>query len=512
MRLRLAELIAALSLATDLGLGLPQEHVLRQCRIALGLGERLGVDEADRAAVYYVAMLAWVGCTADSHELSAQFGDDRALRADAHQVDLAGLPMVGFMLRRVGAGRAPLRRAQMAAELVASGGRGAAEAMTAHCQVASAIARRLGLGPEVQEPLLHVFSRWDGKGLPRGAGGEALPLAIRLVHVASIAEVYHRNEGIDAAIAVARDRAGGQFDPRVVEAFADCGHELLDGLAEESSWDTVIAAEPGLAKPLAGDELDAALEAVADFADLKSPWFTGHSRGVARLAADAAQAAGLPDEAVTELRRAGLVHDLGRTGVPNTIWDKPGPLSDAERERVRLHPYYTERMLARPEALARLGAIAACHHERLDGSGYHRSLPGSALSPAARMLAAADVYHAMTEARPHREALGAEEAAAELRGEVRAGRIDADAAEDVLTAAGHPRAGARERARPAGLTARELEVLLLVARGASSREVAGELVIADKTARNHIERIYTKLGVSTRAEASLYAMRHGLID
>jgi HD-GYP domain-containing protein (c-di-GMP phosphodiesterase class II) len=420
--------------------------------------------------------------------------------------------MIGFLLRRVGAGRPPLRRVRMAAALVATGGRGAAEAMTAHCQVASAIARRLGLGPEVQEPLLHVFSRWDGRGIPGGTGGEALPLAIRLVHVASVAEVHHRGGGVDAAIAVARERAGGQFDPRLVEAFADCARELLDGLAEESSWDAVIAAEPGLAGSLAADELDAALEAVADFADLKSPCFTGHSRGVTRLASTAAQAAGLPADAVTELRRAALVHDLGRTGVPNTIWDKPGPLTDAERERVRLHPYYTERMLARPEALARLGAIAACHHERLDGSGYHRSLPGSALPPAARMLAAADVYHAMTEARPHREALGPEAAVAELRGEVRAGRIDADAAEDVLTAAGHPRSGARERARPAGLTARELEVLLLVARGASSRDVAQQLVIADKTARNHVERIYAKLGVSTRAEASLYAMRHGLID
>jgi HD-GYP domain-containing protein (c-di-GMP phosphodiesterase class II) len=364
----------------------------------------------------------------------------------------------------------------------------------------------------VQEPLLHVFSRWDGKGIPKGTQGEDVPLATRLVDLASIVEVYHRSDGVDAAIAIARDRAGAQFDPRLVEAFADCAHELLDELADESSWDAVIAAEPGLAKPLAGDELDTALEAVADFSDLKSPWFTGHSRGVARLAAGAAEAAGLPAPAVTELRRAALVHDLGRSGVPNTIWDKPGPLTDGERERVRLHAYYTERMLARPEALAALGAIAACHHERVNGSGYHRSLPGSALSPAARILAAADVYHALTEGRPHRDPFVPDEAAAELRREVKAGRIDADAAEDVLAAAGHARRGARERARPAGLTARELEVLLLVARGASSRDVARELVIASKTARNHIERIYTKLDVSTRAEASLYAMRHGLVD
>ena len=511
MRLRLAELIAALSLATDLGLGLPQEHVLRQCRIALGLAERVGVEDADRAAVYYVALLAWVGCTADSHELAAQFGDEIAFRADAHDVDLAGLPLLRFMLRRVGDGRPPLERARMAAALLASNGSGAAEAMTAHCRVASVIARQLGLGPDVQRPLLHVFSRWDGKGIPKGTGGEALPLPIRLVHVAELAEVFHRSGGVDGAIAVVRARSGTQFDPRLAGAFADCAGELLDGL-DDSTWDAVIAAEPGLSTTLAGDELDAALEAVADFADLKSPWFTGHSRGVARLAADAARAAGLPDEAVTELRRAALVHDLGRTGVPNMIWDKPGPLTHAERERVRLHAYYTDRILARPDALVRLGAIAACHHERLDGSGYHRSLPGSALSPAARILAAADAYHAMTEARPHREAMTPAAAATELRAEVRAGRLDADAAEDVLVAAGHAGARPRERARPAGLTARELEVLLLVARGASSRDVARRLVIADKTARNHIERIYAKLGVSTRAEASLYAMRQGLID
>ena len=485
MRLRLAELIAALSLATDLGLGMPQEHVLRQCRIALALADRVDIDDGERAAVYYTAMLAWVGCTADSYELAAQFGDEIEFRAAAHEVDLAGEPMMSFLLGRVGTGRPPRERERMAAELVTTRGRVAAEAMTAHCQVASQIARRLGLGPEVQQPLVHVFARWDGEGIPSGTGGEELPLAIRLVHIAAIAEVHHRNGGVEGAVAVVRERAGGQFDPRLAEAFSDCATEVLDGLAEESSWDAVIAAEPGLAKPLVGDQLDTAFETLADFGDLKSPWFTGHSRGVARLAAAAARAGGLSGEAVTELRRAALVHDLGRTGVPNTIWDKPGPLTDAEWERVRLHPYYAERMLARPEALARLGAIAACHHERLDGSGYHRSLPGSALSPSARILAAADAYHAMTEARPHRDALEPEQAAATLRGEVRAGRIDADAAEDVLTAAGHRRTSARERARPAGLTARELEVLLLVARGARPRCRAGADDLREDRAQPH---------------------------
>jgi DNA-binding CsgD family transcriptional regulator len=232
---------------------------------------------------------------------------------------------------------------------------------------------------------------------------------------------------------------------------------------------------------------------------------------VAQLAAAAAGQLGLPAGDAVAVRRAGLLHDLGRTGVPNSIWDKAGALTESERERVRLHPYYTERALARPEALARLGAIAAAHHERVDGSGYHRGLGGGALPPVGRVLAVADVYHAMTEPRPHRAPLEPAEAAGELRREVREGRLDADAAEAVLVAAGH-RTGSRRRTAPGGLTPRELEVLLLLARGASNREIARTLVIAEKTAANHVEHIYAKLDVSTRTGAALYAMRHGLLD
>jgi HD-GYP domain-containing protein (c-di-GMP phosphodiesterase class II) len=510
--LRLAELIGALSLATDLGLGLPQEHVLRQCRIAVALGEVLGLGDDELAAAYYVALLAWVGCTADSHELAALFGDDIALRAQTYGTDMAGLPMLGFMLRRVGTGRGALQRGRMAAALVVTGGREVATAMTAHCQAASVMAERLGLGPEVCGPLTQVFARWDGKGLPDGFGGGELAMAVRLVQLADIVEVRHRDGGIEAARTVARERSGRQVDPALAEAFCDNADAILGGLEDEPSWEAVIAAEPGTGHLLAGDGLDEALSAVGDFADLKSPWLTGHSRGVAALAEHAARGLGLADDDAETIRRAALVHDIGRVGVPNTIWDKPGPLSDRERERVRLHSYFTERMLARPASLARLGALAACHHERLDGSGYHRALPGSALSPAARVLAAADAYQAMTEPRPYRPALDAGTAAAELRADVRAGRLDGDAAEEVLASAGHRRASRREHARPAGLTARELEVLMLVARGATARDVARELVIADKTARNHIERIYSKIGVSTRSGAALFAMRYGLVE
>jgi HD-GYP domain-containing protein (c-di-GMP phosphodiesterase class II) len=284
---------------------------------------------------------------------------------------------------------------------------------------------------------------------------------------------------------------------------------LFGDLDSATSWDAVIAAEPALEVVVSDEKFEDVLEAIGDFTDLKSPWTMGHSRGVADLAAEAARGYGLPADDVVTVRRAGLVHDLGRLGVSNAIWDKRGELTQAEMERVRLHPYLSERMLAFSPALAPLGAIAVQHHERLDGSGYPRGLSGDAITPAGTILAAADTYHAMTEIRPHRPARSREEAASELRAEVAAGRLDGDAADAVLRAAGHR--VKRRREWPAGLTAREVEVLRLVARGLSNKEIAAELVISRKTAGSHVEHIYTKIGVSNRARASLFAMKHGLM-
>jgi HD-GYP domain-containing protein (c-di-GMP phosphodiesterase class II) len=314
---------------------------------------------------------------------------------------------------------------------------------------------------------------------------------------------------VDAAVAVARERSGTQFDPALVDVFCADARQVLSGLDAVTAWPAVIGAEPELEIMLSDEELDSALEAIADFTDLKSPWTIGHSRGVADLAYAAAKLRGLSDLDAEMLRRAGLVHDLGRLGVSNAIWDKRGPLTPAELERVRLHPYLTERMLASSEALAALGAIAVQHHERLDGSGYPRGLFGDALTPAGRILAAADAYHAMTEPRPHRDAHTAEGAAAELRSGVAQALFDGDAVEAVLGAAGHP--VKRRRQWPGGLTSREVEVLRLLVRGLSNKEIAEQLVISRKTAGSHVEHIYSKTGVSNRAQASLFAIKHGLM-
>ena len=494
----------------DLGLGQPMEHVLRSWLIAARLGDHLGVARDQRGSLYYVVTLAWVGCVADTPEVANWFGDDIAYRGDSYRIDMAGLPLLGFMLGHVGAGKPALDRLRLAANLAVSGGHAIERGMMSHCLTTGRMAERLGLGADVCDPLQQVFTRWDGKGVPSGVGGEAIALPMRLFHLADVVEVFHRAGGTEAAVDVARDRRGSHFDPAVVDAFCAVAAEVLGDPATEADWQALIADEPSLQRHLSQGELDTALEAIADFTDLRSPSRVGHSRGVANLVARAAVHSGLPDSDVVTVRRAALLHDIGLHGVPASILDKPGRLSESESERMRMHAYYTERMLTRPPALARLGSIAALTHERCDGSGYHRGLAGAAIPATGRLLAAACAFHAMTEPRSHRPAMTAKQATAELRSEVRLGRFDANSVEAVLVGAGQSHG--KRRTGPAGLTPREVEVLTLIARSASNRQVAQKLGITAKTAGTHIERIYSKIGASSRSTATLFALQQGLLD
>ena len=509
--MRLTELLAAVSLGTDLGMGHPMEHVLRQSFIALRLADRLGLEASEREAVYYSSLLAWVGCHVDAYEQAKWFGDDLALKHDIRLVD-EGNPaqVVTFVLRHLGAGRPRSERARLAATFLGGGRHVVQDINVNHFRAVDMLIERLALSDTIRRSVGQTFERWDGKGDPDGAKGEQLLMPTRLVNLADVVEVFHHAGGVDAAVAVAKERSGTQFDPTIVELFCASAAEIFDELDSASTWDAVMAAGPAPDRELSEWELDVALEAVADFIDLKSPYTLGHSRGVADTAHDAAVHLGMAPEEVSALRRAGLLHDLGRLGVSNAIWDKAAPLTQAEMERVRMHPYFTERMLLSCPALAELAPIAVHHHERLDGSGYPRGLAGDAISMAGRVLMAADLYRSKLEPRPHRPAAGVDEAAAHLRAEVRAARIDGGAAEAVLSATGHR--ARRRREWPAGLTARQVEVLRLVARGMSQREIAEALVISRKTASNHIEHVYAKTGATNRAMAALFAVKHGLIS
>jgi HD-GYP domain-containing protein (c-di-GMP phosphodiesterase class II) len=508
-RIRLAELVAALSLGIDLGFGQPMEHVLRQCLIALRMAERAGLDEDARAVVYYTALLMNVGCHTDAYEQAKWFGDDIELKSSKYDHEPGSIGEVAAGMRLLGAGNPPLQRFRVLVEFAISGRRDVADMIVRHAGMARALAAEIGLDKDVQEALGHGYEQWDGHGWPGRLKGLAVPVAARIVQIAEYTEVAHRVGGIDSASSLARRRSGKQFDPSLASLLCAHTDEIFGDLDAFDTWDAVIQSEPALAVVVSGERFDAALTAVANFVDLKSPYTLGHGQAVGELAAAAGVQLQLSPAEVTTLRRGGLVHDLGRLGVSNSIWDKRGRLATGEWEHVRMHPYLTERMLKQSQALSPLGAIAVAHRERLDGSGYPRGLSGAAIPRAAQIVGAADAYQAMREPRPYRAALSPVDAAAELRADAKAGRLGAEIVEAVLGAAGHRTLGRRKG--PAGLTPREVEVLSLLARGLSNKEIAQRLFISPKTAGSHVEHIYSKVGASSRATASLFAMQHGVI-
>jgi HD-GYP domain-containing protein (c-di-GMP phosphodiesterase class II) len=503
---RLAELMATLSRASDLANGATFEQSLASAVVAARLSESAGLTEDEARDAYYLTMLRTVGCTGDGDLGRLVLGEDVGAWL-THLPNGSPLGLLAALVSHVGRDKKPVARAGAVARAFRQLPRVLANTPT-HCELGKKLAERLGLGAGVARGLEQMFERWDGGGQPNGLKHEALELAVCVAHVATDAQVMRGMGGIDATVAMVRARAGKGYAPRVAEALVRDAAAVLADTETPSTWDAALAAEPGARRRVGGDEAEHAIRAVGEYADLKSGYFRGHSAGVSALAAGAARRLRLPDADVQALARAGHLHDLGRASVLVDVWEKKGPLTDGERERVRAHAYDTERILARATFLGPAAALASQDHERLDGSGYHRRLPPAALPLSVRVLAAADVYRALGEPRPHRPARGPDEAASELRHEVRSGRLDAEAVEAVLGAAGQQ---TRPAERPAGLSERELEVLRQVARGLTNKEIAVALDISVKTAGHHVEHIYTKIGCTTRAAAGLYAMQNDLL-
>lgn len=505
---RTAEVVAALCLATDLGMGFPFEHGLRTVLIATKLADRLGVDAETASQTYYAGLLSHAGCTTDAHVTADIFGG--SLTTHFNPVTY-GSPRQAFagIVRALppDSTPAPLRAMQVVRRLPKAA-REKRPHFSASCEVAQKLAEALDVPATVPPLLAYLTDRWDGKGpLERGAG-EEIPLPMRIVHVAVDAAFQRMLGGDRHALQTIGERAGRGFDPTVAACLVDNGADIFAVDDTESTWDETLALEPSPRRTLEGGTIDRALAAAGDFADLISPCLSGHSTGVADLAAAAARLCRLDEASVVAVRRAGLLHDLGRVATGARIWQKPGRLTADEWEQVRLHAYHTQRVLARSPFLAALAPIASAHHERLDGSGYHRGAIGADLSMPARLVAAADAYHAMTEPRPHRAPLSPERAAGQLAQEASAGCLDADAVVAVVKVAGQPTPPIE---RPAGLTEREVEVIGLLARGLQTKQVARRLGIAVKTADRHVQNAYAKIGVSSRAAATLFAMEHGLV-
>jgi HD-GYP domain-containing protein (c-di-GMP phosphodiesterase class II) len=503
-----AEILAALSLATDLANNQPLESALRTCVVAVDLARADGASPEQLADVYYTSLLRFIGCTSYSHEAARAFGgDDNELHRTFAALDPRRLSDLLSTVSSIGQGQGIVGRARTLRSFAPEASRIFPQLAASTCDVAVRLTRRLGMSEGVTSALGQIYERWDGRGMPGVRHGDTISKTARVVQVARMIELHVRGSGLEEAREILQRRAGGQLDPNLVRIFLTDPALVIGALSASSVWEQVLERVPRTGAPIAAS-LDEIGEAFAEFVDLKSVYTLGHSSAVGRLAGGAGAALGMSERDSRHLRYAGLLHDLGQVAVPTGIWEKRGVLNDVEWERVRLHPYYTERVLGRSPFLAELAALTATHHERLDGSGYPHRV--SALSRGSRILAAAECYESMLEERPHRAAMTSTAASDCLRAEAAEGKLDREAVGAVLEAAGHERARAR-KAWPAGLSDREVEVLRWVARGKSNKEIGGLLSISAKTVQGHVMHIYDKIGVSSRAGAALYAAEAELL-
>jgi HD-GYP domain-containing protein (c-di-GMP phosphodiesterase class II) len=512
--IRMAEVLAALSLATDLGAGRPMGHAMRACILGMQMASELRLSAAEQAELYYSFLLMHSGCTVLSLGLaSAIQGDELAAIGDAALHDDTNLLETLDWMRRYVSPDAPLhtRTINMIGMLLHA--RDAEEHLRGACEVAVRIAQRLGMPQGVQEAVRHYLERWDGKG-PYGMAGSKIPLKARLLHTALKMEATYTARGRNEAEATALEQKGKIFDPQMVEAFLVTARDtsLWETLAQEDTWQVVLDLEPvSPYRKIPEERLDDVALAIADFVDLKIPLTVGHSRETARIADGIARRMGLAPAEVIDIRRAALVHDLGLIALPVRILHHQSQLSEADKEKLRLHPYYTERILSRIPALSKAATIAGMHHERMNGTGYYRGLSGNELPVGACILALADEFQERMQAYPAQDNPAPEDILKSLQPEV--GKLFSTEcfnalAQELGVAAPKP---SRRGEWPAGLTDREIEVLRLLATGATNRQISKDLVISEKTVAHHLEHIYNKIGISSRAAAVFFAMEHELI-
>lgn len=520
---RIADLLSALSLAADLAVGLPAEHAVRSCYLGMRIADRLMIPPDQRVGLYYAELLMDAGCTAwTSHFARYVMNDEIAARRDYYYYtdDHNPFEVMGWLKDYVAAGQPTHVRAQQLLDFALHGKESTREGFRNTCEVAGRFAVRLGMPEVVRIALVSVFEQWDGSG-PGGTRGEAVPLISRIVYTTSFLEAFHHVGGRAAALRLAEERRGKAFDPTVVDAFLSIAGEeaLWETLEQESVWMRVLSMEPPSPyRYIKEDQLEAVALSFADFADLKSFYSSGHSRRVGDLAERMAKHMRLPEVEVSAIRRAALMHDLGLVTVPSFVLHKPQQqLTQVEWERLRLHPYHAERILARVPILAPVVPLVAAHHERLDGRGYYRGLAGSQIPLGARIIAVADRFDELTHDTPDEPMVDQESALQRMSDEV-GHALCPDAfralAEELRAseATSPSRRKSRAPAWPAGLTDREVEIVRLLSKGLSRHEMAQQLVVSEHTVRHHLEHIYDKVGVSTRVGATLFAVEHGLLQ
>jgi HD-GYP domain-containing protein (c-di-GMP phosphodiesterase class II)/DNA-binding CsgD family transcriptional regulator len=474
----------------------------------MGIANRLKLTTEQCRDVYFTSLLVHSGCTAGAPEFAAFLASDE-LRAqkDFCLCDPSNMSqLLGWLWRNVGEGRGlPARGARML-QLIAQGEKAFAEVDEGCSDVGTRIASRLGMSLETQQSLYQVCESWGGKG-PHKLKGEDIPLPARLVNVAMITEVFFSEHGAASAKAAARTRAGKSFDPAVADAVIGLCDDAAfwPAMSAEEPWDAVLALEPEPVRWVGERQLDDVAFAFADIVDLKSAANATHSRRTAELAEALARRLKLAEGEVVLTRRAALVHDVGLVAVPALILHKEQRLTEAEFERYRLHTYFTERILSRSPVLKPLGVVGAAHHESIDGKGYHKGLAGTQVTMPMRIVGLASAYEEMT------GGANREEPDLLLKALETSRAYDEACLQGLASEVGAERAVRQHSAWPAGLTEREVDVLRSIASGLTVQETARKLVVSPHTARHHLESVYSKLGVSSRAGAVLFAVENDLL-
>lgn len=407
---RLSEVVAALSYALDLTEGQPVGHSVRTCLIGMRIAQAIQLNEAERAGLFYGLLLKDLGCSSNAARLASLFGaDDRALKADHKLIDWSNtVEAAKYVFRHLRSGSSAVVRAWHTVKLGMATEDTGREMIQTRCDRGADIAHLLGLETSTAEAIRGLDEHWDGRGLPVGLKGDQIPLLARIASLAQTVEVFAAQRSVDAAYAIVRKRRGTWFDPALVDAMQEFRWDqaFWTELWAPEARRNAAALEPE-ARVIAADEarLDLIAEAFARVIDAKSPYTHQHSAGVARIAVGIGETIGLTPADLVTIRRAGLLHDIGKLGVSNTILDKPGPLTDDEVAVMREHTRYTLEILTRVQPFRAFADIAASHHERLDGRGYHRGLPGDQLGQLARVLAVADVSEALSAKRPYRDGM-----------------------------------------------------------------------------------------------------------
>jgi HD-GYP domain-containing protein (c-di-GMP phosphodiesterase class II) len=406
--LRLAELIGALSYALDITEGQPPGHCARCCLIGMQLGRAIGLPDAQLAELYYTLLLKDLGCSSNAARICELYmTDDISFKRDFKTVDGSLPEIIGFVLSHTGLGAGFLERFKIMVSAIGTAESAAQELTTTRCQRGAAIARRLRFDERVARGIHSLDEHWNGKGRPDRLAGDAIPIYARIALLAQVVDVFHTSQGAAAAIAEARARRGSWFDPALVDALSALGpqHELWNALRSPDLRQIVFAAEPAQFSVAVDDDyLDEITAAFGEVVDSKSPYTAGHSGRVALYTDLIASDLGMSAERRRWLHRGALLHDVGKLGVSNAILDKPGKLDAAEWDAVRKHAEYTEQILQRIPQLAELAVVAAAHHERLDGKGYPRGVSADAIALETRIITAADIFDAITAARPYRDA------------------------------------------------------------------------------------------------------------